>query len=83
VLGELRPTTGNVRLPNRAQLQSSLAARGLRGTASLSWTWTREPGSPFAPFLTGVDARGRTTFVTARGVTTALPVIRGLTLRPN
>jgi len=83
VLGELRPTVGSVRLPSQAQLQSSLAARGLRGTASLSWTWTREPGSPFAPFLTGLDARGRTAFVTPRGVTSAIETIRGLTLRTN
>ncbi len=82
-LGELRPTVGNVRLPSASQLQSSLRAQGLRGSASLSWTWTREPGSPFAPFLTGTDAAGRPAFVTSRGVTTALPLIRGLTLRSN
>ena len=83
VLGELRATVGNIDLPSQSELQSSLAARGLRGTASLSWTWTREPGSPFAPFLTGYDASGRTSFVTPRGTTTSLPTMRGLTLRGN
>jgi hypothetical protein len=83
LFGELRPTVGGARLPTQAQLQASLAAHGLRGTASLSWAWTRDPVSPFAPFLTGISDTGRQAFVTPRGVAQALPIVRGLTPRSN
>lgn len=83
VLGELRPTTGAFRLPTRAQLQSALSARGLRGTATLSWAWTEQPVSPFAPFLTGTSAAGRPAFVTPAGVVRDIGVARGFSERPN
>ena len=47
--------------------------------ASLSWTWTDDVTPPFAPFLTGLDAAGRTAFVTSRGVVEQLPVVNGVT----
>lgn len=68
VFGELRATTGDVRLPTQVQLASVLRTNGLGGTPSLSWTWTDAATPPFAPFLTGTDATGRTAFVTPAGV---------------
>ena len=38
---------------------------------------------PFAPFLTGTDARGRPAFVTPRGVVAQLDIVRGLTPTGN
>jgi hypothetical protein len=83
--GELRATTADVRLPTTAQMSSALAAKGLRGTPSLSWTWTDDPAAPppFAPFLTGTDAFGRTTFVTPAGVDTQLNTVNGVTSTAN
>jgi len=73
VFGELRATTGDLRLPTPAQMQSQLSVRGLRGAASLAWTWTENGAPPFAPFLSGTDAFGRPAFVTPSGVVKQLP----------
>jgi hypothetical protein len=83
--GELRATTGDVRLPTASQMSSVLAAHGLRGTPSLSWTWADDPAAPppFAPFLTGTDAFGRTAFVTQAGVQAHLTTVNGVTPAAN
>ena len=81
--GELRATFGDVRLPSATQLTSALATNGLGGSASLSWTWTNDPVPPFQPFLTGLDAAGKTAFVTPNGVTEQLPVVNGVTSTAN
>ena len=83
LFGELRPTTSDVRLPSTAQLSSALSANGLSGTPSLSWTWTTNDTPPFAPFLTGTDAAGKTAFVTASGVSEQLPFVNGITPLAN
>ena len=85
VFGELRATIGNVRLPTELDLASVLAANGLHGTPSLTWTWTADPAAPppFAPFLTGTDSSGRTAFVTPAGVTEQLSVANGVTPAAN
>jgi murein tripeptide amidase MpaA len=72
VFGELRATTSDVRLPTTADLSAALTANGLHGAPSLSWTWTDSPAPPFAPFLTGLDANGKTSFVTPTGVVTQI-----------
>jgi len=83
--GELRATTGDVRLPSTTQLSSVLAANGLRGTPSLSWTWADDPAAPppFAPFLTGTDVFGRTAYVTPAGVESHLATVNGVTSTAN
>ena len=83
--GELRATTADVRLPTTAQLSSALAANGLRGTPSLSWTWTDDPAAPppFAPFLTGTDAFGSTAFVTPAGSRAHSDTVNGVTRPPT
>jgi hypothetical protein len=82
--GELHATIGNFALPTSTQLSSALAARGLRGTASLSWAWDdQEPVPPFLPFLTGVDASGSRSFVTPSGVVPQIDVVQGLTPAAN
>ncbi len=83
VFGELRATTGDLRLPTTTQLLSALSANGLRGAPSLSWTWTQDPAPPFAPFLTGTNAAGKTAFVTPAGVDDQLDVVNGVTPAVN
>ena len=83
LFGELRPTTSNINLPTTSQLSSALQANGLSGTPSLSWTWTTSDTPPFAPFLTGMDAYGKTAFVTGSGVTEQLPLVNGITPLAN
>ncbi|HEY7024408.1 MAG TPA: M14 family zinc carboxypeptidase [Candidatus Limnocylindrales bacterium] len=79
--GELRATTADVRLPTASQMSSGLAASGLHGTPSLSWTWADDPAAPppFAPFLTGTDALGRTAYITPAGVEAHLDTVNGVT----
>ena len=83
LFGELRPTTSNISLPTASQLSAALSVNGLSGTPSLSWTWTTNDTPPFAPFLTGTDAAGKTAFVTATGVTEQLPLVNGITPLAN
>jgi hypothetical protein len=84
VFGELRATIGDVRLPTAAQMATALHANGLSGTPSLSWTWTDDqPAPPFAPFLTGTDAAGKTAFVTPSGVAEQLTTVSGVTPASN
>jgi len=79
VFGELRPTTGDWRLPSTATMSSALRANGLTGQPRLVWGWTDEPSPPFAPFLSGADRAGRTTFITPFGTTNRIELVRGLT----
>jgi len=80
VFGELREVARDWHLPSRSDLQAGLAANGLRGQARLVWAWTDDRNPPFAPFLAGIDAEtGRTAFVTPRGMTDRLDLVRGLT----
>ena len=83
LFGELRPTTSDVRLPSATQLSTALSDNGLSGTPSLSWTWTTTDTPPFAPFLTGTDAAGKTAYVTAAGATEQLPLVNGITPLAN
>jgi len=68
--GELRATTADVHLPTPAQLSAALAANGLHGSPSLTWTWLDTPAPPFAPFLAGLDASGKPAYVTMTGAVT-------------
>src|SRR4051812_17632038 len=84
LFGELRPTLGDVRLPTFSQMATALRTNGLSGTPSLSWTWTDdEPAPPFAPFLTGTDAAGKTAFVTPTGVAEQLQTVNGVAPASN
>jgi carboxypeptidase T len=80
---ELRAATGDMHLPTVGQLSAALSTNGLRGTPSLTWTWTDEPIPPFQPFLTGIDASGRTAYVTPDGVAEQLTLASGVAPAAN
>jgi hypothetical protein len=80
VFGELRATTGDVRLPSSSVLRAQAAAHGLDRSVRLVWGWTDERVPHYAPFLAGTSsATGRSAFVTPTGVTSQIELVRGLT----
>ncbi len=79
VFGELRATTGDVRLPSTSALRTQAAAHGLERNVRLVWGWTDDRVPHYAPFLAGTSANGRAAFVTPGGITSRIELVRGLT----